>query len=354
MVERAPVPGRTRIPWAPVSPGRVRAAVIGAGSWGTAFARHLALQGLDTTLLARRPEQAALITREHHNPDYLPEVALPPDLRAAPLAEFELASVDLVVLAIPSRVYADTVARLTGRLRPGVGAVSLTKGVEPHSLRRLSQVLEETWAALDPHVAVLSGPTHAEEVSRDQPTATVLGSADGDFAARLQGLVTGEKFRAYITEDLAGVEIASAVKNVIALGTGMADGVGYGDNARAALMTRGLAEMTRLGVCLGAQPQTFSGLAGLGDLVATCTSRHSRNRRAGELIAQGHSPEQVEAEMGMVAEGLTAAPAVLRLGGELGIELPITQNVCAIIAGEKDVQSSVRDLMNRPPRAEGT
>jgi glycerol-3-phosphate dehydrogenase (NAD(P)+) len=333
-------------------PGSPRVAVVGAGSWGTAMARHLLLRGLETRLLCRRPEQAEVINRDRRNPDYLPDVLLPRDLRAASLDADDLFQADLVVLAIPSKAYAATVTGLAGRVRPGVGVLSLTKGVEPGSLRRLSVVVEEAWQGLHPQVAVLSGPNHAEEVSRDQPTATVIASLDQAFACRLQELVTGPTFRAYVTEDVVGVEIASTVKNIIALGTGMADGVGYGDNARAALMTRGLAEMARLGVRLGAQGHTFSGLAGMGDLIATCTSRHSRNRRAGELIAQGHSPEVVEQEMGMVAEGLTAAPAILRLSRELEIDMPITENVCAIVAGQKDVRASVRDLMARPPRPE--
>lgn len=338
--------------WGPRDGRQVRAAVVGAGSWGTAFARHLSLCGVRTTLVARRPEQARSIAASGHNPDYLPEVQLPVQLEAAALDTFDLAGADLVVLAIPSRAYATTLAALAPRFAPGVGILSLTKGVEPGSLRRLSVVAEEALASWEPHIAVLSGPNHAEEVSQDQPTATVVASHDEAFAVRLQDLVTGDTFRAYVSDDLVGVEIGSAVKNVIALATGMADGVGYGDNARAALITRGLAEMTRLGVCLGAHASTFSGLAGLGDLVATCTSQHSRNRRAGELIALGHAAGRIEAELGMVAEGLTAAPAVLRLGQELGVDLPITAGVCAVVAGERDIPDIVRELMGRPPRSE--
>jgi glycerol-3-phosphate dehydrogenase (NAD(P)+) len=329
-----------------------RAVVVGAGSWGTAVARHLVRRGLETRLLCRRPEQAQIINRDHRNPDYLADVPLPPALHAAPLGGEDLTRVDLVVLAVPSKAYAATAADLAHRVRPGVAVLSLTKGVEPGSLRRLSVVIEECWHAAHPQVAVLTGPNHAEEVSRDQPTATVIASLDNDFARRLQAVLSSDTFRAYVSDDLIGVEIASAVKNVIALATGMSDGVGYGDNARAALMTRGLAEMARLGVHLGANGHTFAGLAGMGDLIATCTSRHSRNRRAGELIAQGRPPERVEEELGMVAEGLTAAPAIHRLGRDHDVEMPITENVCAIIAGEKDVRTSVRDLMARPPRPE--
>ena len=189
-------------------------------------------------------------------------------------------------------------------------------------------------------------------MSLDQPTATVIASHDDGLVARLRDILSTDTFRVYSNPDLVGVEFAAAVKNIIAIASGMCDGVGYGDNARAALLTRGLAEMARLGGALGAEQLTFSGLAGMGDLVATCTSSHSRNRRAGELIAQGHSPAEVEDEMGMVAEGMTAAPAILRLAGEHGIEMPITENVVAVLFGGKDIMAAVRDLMGRQPRPE--
>ncbi len=203
----------------------------------------------------------------------------------------DLSEIALLVLAVPSRAYREVVSLLSSRLPTGIGVLSLTKGVEPASLRRLSEVLETELASLTPAVAVLSGPNHAEEVAEDQPTASVIASSDPVFAGTLQDIVTSETLRAYVNSDLIGVEFAGAVKNIIAVATGMADGLGFGDNARAALITRGLAEMTRLGLALGAKSETFSGLAGLGDLVGTCTSRHSRNRLAGEMIARGHPPE---------------------------------------------------------------
>ncbi|MHB1342977.1 MAG: NAD(P)H-dependent glycerol-3-phosphate dehydrogenase [Thermoleophilia bacterium] len=330
----------------------LRVAVIGAGSWGTAMARHFALLGVRTRLLGRRPEQAEAIRATGRNPDYLRSTPLPPELETGVYTEGSLEDVDLVVMAVPSKAYAAVAESLTGRLGPGVGVLSLTKGVEPDSLRPFSRVLEEVWRDLDPRIAVLVGPNHAEEVSLDQPTATVIASTDLRFAESLQALVSNESFRAYVNHDVIGVELASAVKNIIALATGMGDGVGYGDNVRAALMTRGIAEMARLGMALGAEPLTFAGLAGLGDLVATCTSRHSRNRLAGELIAHGHSPSEVEREMGMVAEGLTAAPAILKLAGSLGVEMPITENVVAVVYGGKSVRDCVQDLMLREPRTE--
>lgn len=327
-------------------------AVVGAGSWGTAFARHLALQGVETTLLARRTEQAEQMRRSHRNPDYLTHLDLPSELSFGVYETADLSQTSLLVMAVPSKAYAEVTLSLAPRLRGEVGILSLTKGVEPATLHRLSEVLETELKALSPKVAVLSGPNHAEEVAEDQPTAAVIASADLEFAAALQEIVTSETLRAYVSSDLVGVEFAGAVKNIIALATGMSDGLGFGDNARAALMTRGLAEMTRLGLALGAERQTFAGLAGLGDLVGTCASRHSRNRLAGEMIARGYAPDTVEVEMGMVAEGLTAAPAILTVASRAGVELPITENVVAILRGRKDVRASVRDLMARQPRSE--
>jgi glycerol-3-phosphate dehydrogenase (NAD(P)+) len=305
-----------------------------------------------TTLLTRRPEQALAISAGHRNPDYLRDLELPPGLESGAYDSCDLSDFDLLVMAVPSKAFAAVAETLAGRVPDGAGVLSLTKGVEPGSLKRLSEVIKEAWGRSRPRVAVLSGPNHAEEVSRDQPAATVIASTDEPFAEGLQALVSSDTFRAYRNADLVGVEIAAAVKNVIALATGMSDGLAFGDNARAALMTRGLAEMTRLGEALGADPHTFAGLAGMGDLIATCTSRHSRNRRAGELIANGHSPEEVEEEMGMVAEGLTAAPAILALARRLGVDMPITENVVDVVYQGKEVAASVRDLMARQPRHE--
>ncbi|MBC7294299.1 MAG: NAD(P)-dependent glycerol-3-phosphate dehydrogenase, partial [Thermoleophilia bacterium] len=313
---------------------------------------HLVRRGVETSLLCRREEQAAFMRRERRNPNYLTFLELPSELRYGTFAEADYAEVDLVVMAVPSKAYREAVRLLAPRLPLQPAILSLTKGLDPSTLQRLSEVLEEELGGLSPRLAVLSGPNHAEEVARDQPTATVIASRDVSYARTLQVLLTDQNLRAYVNTDLVGVELAAATKNVIALATGMSDGLGYGDNARAALITRGLAEMTRLGLALGALPQTFAGLAGLGDLVGTCTSQHSRNRRAGELIARGHLATQVEAELGMVAEGLTAARAVLALARQHQVEMPITENVVAVVFGGKDVRASVRDLMARQPRAE--
>jgi glycerol-3-phosphate dehydrogenase (NAD(P)+) len=339
-------------PWLRAAGSAPQVAVIGAGSWGTAFARHLTLCGLATTLLARRPEQAEALRKHRRNPDYLSFLELPRQLAYGSYQHADLASFDLLVIALPSKAYVEVVRALAPRVRAGVGLLSLTKGVEPGSRKRFSDVLRLELEILRPAVAVLSGPNQAEEVALGQPTATVVASTDLAYAQALQELITNENLRAYVNADLVGVELAGAVKNVVALATGMSDGLGYGDNARAALVTRGLAEISRLGVALGAAPQTFTGLAGLGDLVGTCTSRHSRNRLAGELIAQGHDAARVEDEMGMVAEGLTAAQAVLALAREHGVEMPIVENVVAVVFDGKSVHASVRDLMSRQPRSE--
>jgi glycerol-3-phosphate dehydrogenase (NAD(P)+) len=307
---------------------------------------------VSTVLLARREEQAAYLAEHRANPDYLTFVDLPPELSYGSYDGYDFSSVDLVIIAVPSKGYANVIDFLAAGLPAGIGVLSLTKGLDPGTGRRFSRVLSERLAPLHPAIAVLSGPNHAEEVALRQPTATVISSPDAEFATVLQELVSDETFRAYVNLDLVGVEFASAVKNVIALATGMSDGLGYGDNARAALITRGLAEMARLGVALGAEAATFSGLAGLGDLVATCTSRHSRNRVAGELIAQGHAADQVETEIGMVAEGLTTAPVVLKLAREAHVETPITENVVAVLADGKDIQAAVGDLMSRRLRNE--
>ena len=338
--------------WKPAGGDLPRVAVVGAGSWGTAFARHLALIGIQTVLLARRPDQAESMRRQGRNPDYLDFLDLPDTLDYGVYPDPRLGQVDLVVVAVPSRVYRDVLASIAPHMRPRVGLLSLTKGLDPASRSRLSEVAATELSSLEPSVAVLSGPNQAEEVALGQPTATVVASDDQAFAETLQRFISNRDLRAYVNGDLLGVELAGAVKNVVALATGMSDGLGFGDNARAALVTRGLTEMSRLGLALGADVHTFAGLAGLGDLVGTCTSRHSRNRMAGELIAQGFAASGVEGEMGMVAEGLTSAPVILELARSQGVEMPITENVVSVIGEGKSVVDCVRDLMARRPRAE--
>ncbi|MHB1390153.1 MAG: NAD(P)H-dependent glycerol-3-phosphate dehydrogenase [Thermoleophilia bacterium] len=336
----------------------MKASVIGGGSWGTAFARLLANAGIQTELVCRRPEQAAAINRDHRNPDYQlviddHPVELPEALTAATFTDNNLSTADLVVVAVPSRAYRQVVHDLALRINSAAAVLSLTKGLEPVTLKRLSQVLaEELPAPASERVLVLSGPNHAEEVAREIPTATTIAARDQELARRLQQEISTPNFRVYVNADLVGVELCAATKNVIALAAGMSDGLGFGDNTKASLITRGLAEMARLGAAMGAKPDTFSGLAGLGDLIATCTSRHSRNRRAGELIAGGATAAEAEAQMGMVAEGITSAASVLDLGRREGVEMPITEQVCAVIYDGRDVRQAVIELMTRAPREE--
>jgi glycerol-3-phosphate dehydrogenase (NAD(P)+) len=335
------------------SAASTRVAVIGGGSWGTAFARLLVNAGAVTELICRRPYQAEAINRDHRNPDYLDNVELPAELLATTFAENTLSLADLVVVAVPSRAFREVVHSLAPSIGAEAPVLSLTKGLEPETLKRMSQVLgTELPAPASRRVAVLSGPNHAEEVAFDIPSATTIASADSRLAKKLQKVISSTSFRVYVNEDLVGVELCAATKNVIALAAGMSDGLGFGDNTKASLITRGLAEMTRLGEKMGADPRTFYGLAGAGDLIATCTSRHSRNRRAGELIAQGKTPAEAEKEMGMVAEGLTSARSVYELAAGADLEMPITEQVCEVVYEGKDVLLAVAELMGRAPTYE--
>ena len=317
----------------------MKAVVVGAGAWGTAFSRVLAERGHEVTLAARDAEQARAIAETGRNPRYLADVPLV-GISAASLDEAPLAESELVVLAIPSRAFADVVAAL-----PEDGPVlSLTKGLDPATGNRLSTLLGER------PVAVLSGPNFAEEIGHGLPAAAVIASEDAALGERLQQELNSLIFRVYVNDDLVGVELAAASKNVMALAAGGVDGLGLGDNAKAGIVTRGLAEMARLGEACGARGETFSGLAGMGDLIATCWSHLSRNRRAGELIAQGTSPEDAAAQIGTV-EGLTTALVLRDLARRVGVEMPITSAVCDILEG-KSLDDLITGLMGRRPTAE--
>jgi glycerol-3-phosphate dehydrogenase (NAD(P)+) len=311
--------------------------VIGAGSWGTGFARLLADRAHEVTLVCRDPGQAVTIVETGRNPRAVGDVALDgiAAVSAAP------AGADLYILAVPSASFSAVVAALP----PGGPVLSLTKGLDPATGNRLSTLVR------DRPVAVLSGPNMAEEVSAGLPSAAVVASEDEELAVELQNAINSTVFRVYVNTDLAGVELCAAAKNVIGLAAGGVDGLGAGDNAKAALITRGLSEMARLGGACGARPETFAGLAGMGDLIVTCWSRLGRNRRAGELIAQGASPAEAVAEIGHVVEGLTTAPVLRDLARRLEIELPITEGVCRVLAGD-DLGELAASLMGRRPRGE--
>jgi len=318
----------------------VRVVVVGAGSWGSAFACLMRDRGHEVTLAARDPEQAAAIRETGRNPRYLQKADLS-GIDAATIDAAPIAAAELVIVAVPSRVFGEVVGGL-----PGTAPIlSLTKGLDPETGERLSTLVQ------DRLVAVLSGPNIAEEVARGLPAAAVVASNDLALAVKLQVAVNSATFRVYVNEDIAGVELCAAAKNVIALAAGGADGLGLGDNAKAALVARGLAEMRRLAEMAGARPDTFAGLAGMGDLIVTCWAPSGRNRRAGELIAQGATPEEARSEIGMVVEGLTTAPVLRDLSHRLEIELPITEGVCAVLEGVQ-LTDLVGQLMRREPTTE--
>jgi glycerol-3-phosphate dehydrogenase (NAD(P)+) len=316
----------------------VRVNVVGAGAWGTAFARVLAERGHDVTLVTRDADQARTIAQTRRNPRYLSDVHLG-EVGALTLEE-GLPAADLTVIAVPSRAYAEVVRALP----PDGPVLSLTKGLDPETGDRLSTLLG------DRPVAVLSGPNFAEEIGHGLPAAAVIASEDAALAERLQDELNSLTFRVYVNPDLVGVELCAAAKNVIALAAGGVDGLRLGDNGKSAIVTRGLAEMTRLGLASGARTETFAGLAGMGDLIVTCWSHLGRNRRAGELIARGANPAEAEAQIGTV-EGLTTAPVLDALAGRLGVELPITHAVCEILGGSS-LHELVARLMGREPTAE--
>lgn len=325
----------------------MRVFVVGCGSWGTAFGRLLALQGHAPTLVCRDAAQADAIARHRRNPRHLYDVELPDALGACALDGADMAGADLVALAVPSRAFAAAAAVVVPRAGERAALLSMTKGLDPGSRRRLSEILADL---ADPaRVAVLSGPNHAEEVARDQPTASVVASENAELARMLQRELSGRTMRVYASRDVVGVELCAASKNVIAIAAGISDGLGYGDNAKAAIITRGMAEMSRLGEGFGATPRTYMGMAGVGDLVATCTSRHSRNRRAGEMIATGVPTGWIEQEIGEVAEGLTAAPVLRDVARERGIELPITEAVCSVAFEGVGPLDALAGLMAREP-----
>jgi glycerol-3-phosphate dehydrogenase (NAD(P)+) len=317
----------------------MRFLVAGAGSWGTAFTRVLLDRGHEVVLACRTAEQAETIARNGWNPRYMQSV----DLSAAePVALADApGDVDVVVAAVPSQAFAGVVAALPG----DAPVLSLVKGLDPETGERLSTRVGER------SVAVLSGPNIAEEIAMGLPTAAVIASEDGFLAGQLQHALNSGLFRAYVNPDLVGVELCGAAKNVIALAAGGVDGLRLGDNAKASLIARGLAEMTRLGEAAGARPETFAGLAGIGDLVVSCCSSKTRNRHAGQLIAQGLTPERAVAEIGQTVEGLTTAPILRDLSRRLGVELPITEGVCAVLSGQ-DLMALAAGLMGREPTEE--
>ncbi|HEX8002188.1 MAG TPA: NAD(P)H-dependent glycerol-3-phosphate dehydrogenase [Mycobacteriales bacterium] len=329
-----------------------RAAVLGTGSWGTAFAAVLADAGTETVLWARRPELAEAVRERHENPDYLPGVPLPPSLGATTEAREALDGADFVVLAIPSQTLRENLAGWAADLPREAVLVSLMKGIELGTTKRMSEVVCEVADVPADRVAVVSGPNLAKEIASKQPAATVVACSDGAAAERLQAASLTPYFRPYTDTDVVGCELGGAVKNVIALACGMAEGMGFGDNTKASIITRGLAEMARLGAALGADPLTFAGLAGLGDLVATCTSPLSRNRTVGEQLGRGRSLDDIVGEMRMVAEGVKSSRSILDLATKHDVEMPISQHVAYVVHDGMTPQDMLRSLMSREAKPE--
>jgi len=331
-----------------------RIAVLGAGTWGTAFTVVLADAGNQVTIWGRRHDVCTAINDEHENPDYLPGVVLPSVVRASPDPSEVLDGADVVVLAVPSQSLRENLVTWAPLTPPTVLLVSLMKGVELGTSLRMSEVIGEITGAGDDRIAVVSGPNLAREIAARQPAASVVACRDAGVAQRLQQICHTAAFRPYTLTDVVGCELAGATKNVIALAVGMAAGLGFGDNTRASVITRGLAETARLGEALGADPYTFSGLAGLGDLVATCSSPLSRNRTFGERLGQGISVDDIIASTRQVAEGVKSCQSIRDLAARHGVEMPIVESVTALIRGETSPQAMLMSLIARAAKPERT
>lgn len=322
--------------------------VLGAGSWATALSVLLAKKGYQVRMWSRRPDLAGEINNFRENSRYLPGVAVPPGIEVSVEMEYVLREPEAVVFGVPSHAFRDVVRTAIPYIPNGAVLVNVAKGIEEQSLCRLSRVFaEEAGQDMLQRFVVLSGPSHAEEVGREVPTAVVVASSSMESAEYVQDLFMGETFRVYTNPDVVGVELGGALKNIIALGTGIADGLGFGDNTKAALMTRGLAEISRLGIAMGANPLTFAGLAGVGDLIVTCTSMHSRNRRAGMAIGRGRSLEEALAEVKMVVEGVRTTRAARRLAERHAVEMPITEQIYRVLFEGLSPIEAVGNLMTR-------
>jgi glycerol-3-phosphate dehydrogenase (NAD(P)+) len=329
-----------------------RVAVVGAGSWGTAVAAIVA-DNAPTMLWARRAALAECIEAEHENPDYLPHIRLPDSLRATGDLAVACRDANVVVFAVPSHGLRAVLANAEPHVAPGAAIVSLAKGIEQGTLRRMTEVIAEELSDHDAsRIGVLTGPNLAREVAAGQPTASVVAVPDAAVADELQQVFFAPTLRVYTNPDVVGCEMAGALKNVLAIGAGIADGLGYGDNTKAALITRGLAELARLGVALGGEPLTFAGLAGMGDLIATCASPQSRNRHVGYELGRGRALDEVVSEMNMVAEGVKTTAAVIELAERHGVEMPLASFVGRVLYEGARPADLVPELMLRKAKPE--
>lgn len=329
-----------------------KVAVFGTGSWGTAFAVILADAGCEVTLWGRRPELAEAVNTTHTNPDYLPGIALPETIRATTDAAEALRGAEFAFLVVPSQTLRANLAGWAPHLEPETVLVSLMKGVELGTAELMSEVIADVTEVSADRIAVVSGPNLAKEIAERRPAAAVVACADESVAQRLQAACHTAYFRPYTNTDVVGCELGGAVKNVIGLAVGIADGMGLGDNTKGSLITRGLAETTRLGVAMGADPLTFSGLAGLGDLVATCSSPLSRNHTFGTNLGRGMTLQETIAVTKQTAEGVKSCESVLALARRHGVDMPITETVVSIVHEGKSPVVAVKELMSRSAKAE--
>lgn len=325
----------------------VHVGIIGAGSWGMAVARLLSRNGQAVTLVEPEPHDYEILVSQRGNPARLPGFVLPDDVVISNDLDHLVRSSELLCLAVPAQYLRSVLARITEPTARLTAIVNLAKGIEIRTLHRMSEVIAETISASPSRIVTVSGPSHAEEVILDIPTTVVAAGCDATAVREVQQLFSGHTFRVYASEDIIGVEVGGSLKNIIAIATGIADGLGMGDNTRGALVTRGLAEMTRLGLAMGAQGATFAGLSGLGDLVTTCSSRHSRNRYVGEQIGRGRNLPEILESMSMIAEGVDTTRSGWELGHRYRVELPIANEVYQVLFEHKSPKAAVADLMGR-------
>ena len=325
-------------------------AVIGAGSFGTSLAMLLVSKGHDVSIWGRKKSQMALMRDTLENPHYLPGIKLPRELRIVDEMEDALKDAEIILFSVPAQQFRGVLNTAKEYMTGNEIIVNVAKGIEKGTLLRLSEVAKEIMPEV--RYVTLSGPSHAEEVAKALPTTVAVAAEDEELAKMIQNVFNTDRFRVYTNDDIAGVELGGSLKNIIALGAGISDGMGFGDNAKAAMMTRGITEMSRLGIAMGAKPETFSGLTGLGDLIVTCTSMHSRNRRCGIMMGEGKTVEEAKEEIGMVVEGLSTAEAAGALAEKYNIEMPITQCICLMIEGKITAIQAVEILMGRETKNE--
>ena len=324
--------------------------VIGAGSWGTALAVTLSDKGHSVKIWDLDKDHLDSMAKERENRKYLPGVKFGDNLETAADLKKVTDGADLILFSVPAQHFRSAFENALPYLKPEMILVNVAKGIEQKTLKRLSEIAAESMP--DAKYVVLSGPSHAEEVGIKLPTTVSVASKDMKLAEEVQDIFMTDRFRVYTSTDVTGLELGGALKNIIALGAGISDGMGFGDNAKAALMTRGIVEITRLGVALGAKPETFAGLAGVGDLIVTCTSMHSRNRRCGIMIGEGLDPKEAVKRVGMVVEGMFTAEAAYELARQVGVEMPITEQIYKAINGQTDPRDAVNSLMTRERKEE--